>query len=147
VKSLHSEELRTMDVARIAGYSVQQVRNLERDGVVPPTTRTASAYRQYGRLHLHSVLAYRALSKGVGPADAKRIIRALHQPPSPRCFHSWTRRMLSSIRSAKISDWRRLPPRRFRRNMLVKSEPDRAPPVLPAEGISMMLSTDSRAYG
>lgn len=109
MKSLHSEELRTIDVARIAGYSVQQVRNLERDGVVPPTTRTASAYRQFGRLHLHSVLAYRALSNGVGPVEAKRIIRALHQLPLPEVLsildaaHAQLHQERRNLRLAKIA--------------------------------------------
>lgn len=75
--------MRTIDVARSADYSVQQVRNLERDGVLPPTIRTASGYRQYGQIHVHSLLAYRALSEGVGPVEAKRIIRAVHTLPLP----------------------------------------------------------------
>ncbi|MGW7516341.1 MerR family transcriptional regulator [Streptomyces sp. NPDC054796] len=73
--------MRTADVARRAGYSVQQVRNLERDGVLPPATRTATGYRVYGEVHLQSVLAYRALAAGVGPVEAKKIVRAFHQSP------------------------------------------------------------------
>ena len=75
--------MQTIDVARLAGYSVQQVRNLERDGVVPPATRSASGWRRYGPIHVHSVLAYRSLSQGVGPVEAKRIIRAVHMLPLP----------------------------------------------------------------
>ncbi|WNI20522.1 MerR family transcriptional regulator [Streptomyces sp. ITFR-16] len=73
--------LRTADVARRAGYSVQQVRNLERDGVLPPATRTASGYRMYGEIHLRSALAYRALAVATGPVEAKRIVRAAHEDP------------------------------------------------------------------
>ncbi|MEE4418901.1 MerR family transcriptional regulator [Streptomyces bugieae] len=73
--------MRTVDVARRAGCSVQQVRNLERDGVLPPATRTAAGYRIYTETHLQSALAYRALAAGAGPTEAKKIIRAVHQSP------------------------------------------------------------------
>lgn len=73
--------MRTGDIARRAGYSVQQVRNLERDGVLPPATRTAKGYRTYGERHLRSALAYRALAAGTGPTEAKKIVRAVHRSP------------------------------------------------------------------
>ncbi|GGT01508.1 hypothetical protein GCM10010156_69290 [Planobispora rosea] len=63
---------------------MQQVRNLERDGVLPPATRTASGYRVYGEIHLQSALAYRALAAGIGPVEAKTIVRAAHRPPASR---------------------------------------------------------------
>ncbi|MFD6951856.1 MULTISPECIES: MerR family transcriptional regulator [unclassified Nocardiopsis] len=75
--------MRTVDVARRAGYSVQQVRNLERDGVLPPARRTASGHRVYGEVHLRSALAYRALAAGTGPVEAKGIMRAAHGCPAP----------------------------------------------------------------
>jgi DNA-binding transcriptional MerR regulator len=81
--SLKSGDLRTVDVARRAGCSVQQVRNLERDGVLPSTTRTAAGYRIHGEIHLQSALAYRALAAGAGPAEAKEIVRAVHRFPTP----------------------------------------------------------------
>ncbi|MFI9580358.1 MerR family transcriptional regulator [Streptomyces sp. NPDC052236] len=74
--------MRTIDVARHAGCSVQQVRNLERDGVLPPATRTGTGYRIYDEAHLRSALAYRALADGTGPVEAKRIMRAAHAHPS-----------------------------------------------------------------
>ncbi|MFE9725235.1 MerR family transcriptional regulator [Streptomyces sp. NPDC005794] len=80
--TLKSSSLRTADVARRAGYSVQQVRNLERDGVLPPAARTASGYRIYGESHLRSALAYRALASATGPVEAKRIVRAAHERPA-----------------------------------------------------------------
>ncbi|MGV9990769.1 MerR family transcriptional regulator [Streptomyces sp. NPDC003374] len=73
--------MRTVDVARRAGYSVQQIRNLERDGVLPPASRTATGHRVYGERHLRSALAYRALAAGAGPVEAKRIVRAFHHSP------------------------------------------------------------------
>ncbi|WP_205379178.1 MULTISPECIES: MerR family transcriptional regulator [Streptomyces] len=74
--------MRTVDVARRAGYSVQQVRNLERDGVLPPAARSAAGYRIYGETHVQSALAYRALAAGTGPVEAKRIVRAVHECPA-----------------------------------------------------------------
>jgi DNA-binding transcriptional MerR regulator len=76
------DRLRTVDVARRSGYSVQQVRNLERTGVLPPAVRTAAAYRVYGEVHIRSALAYRALAAGVGPVAAKRIMRTVHTGPA-----------------------------------------------------------------
>ncbi|KAA9153710.1 MerR family transcriptional regulator [Amycolatopsis acidicola] len=73
--------MRTADVARQAGCSVQQVRNLERDGVLPPAARTGTGYRAYEPAHLQSALAYRALATGVGPVEAKRIMRTVHEGP------------------------------------------------------------------
>lgn len=70
--------MRTGELARCCGYSVQQVRNLERDGVLPPAVRTASGYRVYTEVHLCSARAYRALAVGVGPVEAKRIMRTVH---------------------------------------------------------------------
>jgi DNA-binding transcriptional MerR regulator len=86
VSGLKSRGMRTVDVARRAGYSVQQVRNLERDGVLPPATRTATGYRIYGGIHLQSALAYRALAAGAGPIEAKKIVRAVHQFPTSQAL-------------------------------------------------------------
>ncbi|MFN3002998.1 MerR family transcriptional regulator [Mycolicibacterium wolinskyi] len=77
MKSLNSG-LRTADVSRLTGYSVQQIRNLERDGVLPAARRTASGYRVYGDVHVQAAAAYRAFAAAVGPVDAKRILRAVH---------------------------------------------------------------------
>lgn len=83
MRSLKSGDLRTGDIARHVGCSVQQVRNLERDGVLPPATRTAKGYRIYGETHLRSALAYRALAAGMGPTEAKKLVRAVHRSPLP----------------------------------------------------------------
>ncbi|WP_157431439.1 MerR family transcriptional regulator [Actinomadura hibisca] len=80
MKSRKSPALRTVDVARRTGYSVQQVRNLEHDGVLPPAERTPSGYRVYAEPHVLSALAYRALAAATGPVEAKRIMRAAHGP-------------------------------------------------------------------
>jgi DNA-binding transcriptional MerR regulator len=57
------------------------VRNLERDGVLPPASRTASGYRCYTEAHVRSALAYRALAAATGPVEAKTIMRAAHADP------------------------------------------------------------------
>ncbi|HEY0535222.1 MAG TPA: MerR family transcriptional regulator [Actinoplanes sp.] len=67
--------LRTADVARRAGCSVQQVRNLERDGVLEPPTRTPSGYRTWTEIHALAAATYVVLAAGVGAAEAKKLIR------------------------------------------------------------------------
>ncbi|RCK69546.1 MerR family transcriptional regulator [Desertihabitans brevis] len=69
--------MRTVDLARAGGCSVQQVRNLERDGVLPPAARTAAGYRVYDERHRWAVLAYQGLSRGAGPVQAKQLLRAV----------------------------------------------------------------------
>ncbi|NUS74014.1 MAG: MerR family transcriptional regulator [Corynebacteriales bacterium] len=86
MSSLQAVKLRTVDVARRAGCSVQQVRNLERDGVLPKVARTAKGYRVYAEIHVRSVLAYQALAAGAGPIDAKKIMRTLQQRALSRAF-------------------------------------------------------------
>jgi DNA-binding transcriptional MerR regulator len=70
--------LRTVDVARRAGYSVQQVRDLEADGVLPPAARTASGYRSWTEVHVQAALAYRAVAAAIGPVEARRLLRAAY---------------------------------------------------------------------
>jgi len=79
VKSRNSP-LRTVDIARGAGYSVQQVRDLERAGVLPPAGRTETGYRTYTEAHLHAALAYRALAKALGPVAARDLMRIRDTP-------------------------------------------------------------------
>ncbi|QVQ50288.1 MerR family transcriptional regulator [Spiractinospora alimapuensis] len=75
MRSLNSG-LRTSDVARESGYSVQQIRDLERHGVLPVASRSPSGYRSYDWNHVSAALAYRAFAAAVGPAEAKGIMRA-----------------------------------------------------------------------
>jgi DNA-binding transcriptional MerR regulator len=72
----HAEHamLRTTDVSRATGYSVQQVRDLERLGVIPPAARAANAYRSYSILHVRALDAYRRLAVAVGPVEARRML-------------------------------------------------------------------------
>ncbi|WP_018348409.1 MerR family transcriptional regulator [Longispora albida] len=73
--------LRTADVARESGYSVQQIRNLEHDGVLPPVPRTASGYRTYTQVHVVAALAYRSFAAATGPVEARRLMIAAHHDP------------------------------------------------------------------
>lgn len=69
--------LRTADVARESGYSVQQVRDLERLGVIPPAVREANGYRCYTPVHVRALGAYRGLASAAGPVDARRLLTTL----------------------------------------------------------------------
>ncbi|WP_406131147.1 MerR family transcriptional regulator [Streptomyces sp. NBC_00989] len=69
--------LRTADVARESGYSVQQVRDLERLGVIPPATRSSNGYRSYAPPHVNALRAYRGLAGAVGPVVARQLLAEL----------------------------------------------------------------------
>jgi DNA-binding transcriptional MerR regulator len=69
--------LRTADIAMESGYSVQQVRDLERLGVIPPAARSSNGYRSYTPLHVHALRAYRGLAGAVGPVTARQMLAEL----------------------------------------------------------------------
>ncbi|MEU9591699.1 MerR family transcriptional regulator [Streptomyces sp. NPDC048193] len=73
--------LRTADVARESGYSVQQVRDLERLGVIPPAARSANGYRSYTPVHVRALRAYRGLARAVGPVAARQMLAELRTQP------------------------------------------------------------------
>lgn len=75
------EVLSTADVARLAGYSAQQVRDLERLGVLPPALRAANGYRRYDARHVIAARAYRALAAAIGPVAARTVLPALTAGP------------------------------------------------------------------
>lgn len=85
LESLQSR-LRPVDVARRTGCSVQQIRVLERDRVLPPATRTPSGYRIFTGVHVQAALAYRALAVAVDPVPARRIMRAVHDSPAATLY-------------------------------------------------------------
>lgn len=76
--TLNRDGWRTGALARRAGYSAQQIRNLEEAGVLPPADRTDAGYRSYREVHLQCALAYRALAAGLGPVAAKDLLRLVH---------------------------------------------------------------------
>ncbi|MDR7383435.1 MerR family transcriptional regulator [Promicromonospora iranensis] len=75
--------LRTADVARESGYSVQQVRDLERLGVLPPAVRAANGYRTYTAVHVRALAAYRGLASAAGPVPARRLLARLFGGAQP----------------------------------------------------------------
>ncbi|MEU2496282.1 MerR family transcriptional regulator [Streptomyces sp. NPDC007883] len=75
--------LRTVDVARASGYSLQQVRDLERLGVIPPADRSGNGYRSYTTVHVTALRAYRGLAAAVGPVAARRMLPELRTATIP----------------------------------------------------------------
>ena len=70
--------LRPADLAREHGISTQAVRNYERDGFLPPASRTASGYRIYTQVHASALRAFLALVPAYGHATAGGIMNAVH---------------------------------------------------------------------
>lgn len=73
--------LSTSAVARAAGCSVQQVRDLEQLGVIAAATRADNGYRQFDASHVRDLLAYRELAHAVGPVAARRVLREVRLRP------------------------------------------------------------------
>lgn len=73
--TLH-DALRTTDVARRSGWSVQQVRDLEAEGVLPRATRAPNGYRTWDERHVRAATAYRHLAAAVGAGRAADLLRA-----------------------------------------------------------------------
>ncbi len=71
--------LRTKDLARAVHVSVQQVRNYEASGFIPPVERSPSGYRRYTRRHLVALQTARQLIGGYGRQRAQQIMQAVHQ--------------------------------------------------------------------
>jgi len=75
-------ELSTAAVAAASGYSVQQVRDLEAQGVIAPAERAANGYRRFAADHVHDLRAYRDLAHAVGPVAARRTMSDLRVLPA-----------------------------------------------------------------
>ena len=71
----------TAAVAAASGYSVQQVRDLEAQGVIPAATRSANGYRRFSATHVSALRAYRGLAEAIGPVDARKAMRDLRTLP------------------------------------------------------------------
>jgi DNA-binding transcriptional MerR regulator len=74
----------TAAVASAAGYSAQQVRDLEARGVIPVAARSPSGYRRFSAEHIRGLRAYRDLAYAVGPVDARRSMRDIRLLPRDR---------------------------------------------------------------
>lgn len=73
------DSLRTIDLAREVGISVQQVRNLEAGGYLPPVERSPSGYRRYTAQHLAALTVSRRMIVGYGWQRTQQIMRAAHE--------------------------------------------------------------------
>lgn len=71
-------KLRITDLARMAGVSVQQVRNYVDLGVLPAVERTPSGYRLFTEAHAEALLIVRQLADGHGWERTRVIMRAVH---------------------------------------------------------------------
>ncbi|MFS0894650.1 MerR family transcriptional regulator [Microbacterium sp. 179-I 3D3 NHS] len=67
----------TAELGRLVGYSTQQVRDLERLGIIPCAERASNGYRRYRHPHLVALRAYRGLAAALGPVPARRLMPAL----------------------------------------------------------------------
>ncbi|WKG04075.1 MerR family transcriptional regulator [Mycolicibacterium sp. HK-90] len=68
-------------MAAETGYSVQQIRDLERLGVIASAVRAGNGYRQFSAAVVGEVRAYRDLAHAVGPVEARRTMRAIRMVP------------------------------------------------------------------
>jgi len=75
--------LRTKDLAQAVQISVQQVRNYEASGLIPPVERSTSGYRRYTRQHLAALKTARSLIAGYGGRRAQQMMQAVHQGRLP----------------------------------------------------------------
>lgn len=71
--------LRTSDLARAGQISVQQVRNYEAGGFIPPAERSPSGYRLYTQKHLVALQTARRVIAGYGWPQGRAIMQAVHQ--------------------------------------------------------------------
>jgi len=69
--------MNTAKVGRAAGYSTQQVRDLERLRIIPAAERSLNGYRRYEQRHLTALLAYKAMADAIGPVSARRVMPEL----------------------------------------------------------------------
>ena len=81
-----SPYLRTKDLAEAVHVSVQQVRNYEADGFIPPVERSPSGYRRYTQRHLAALKTARLLIGGYGRERARQIMQAVHQDRLPEAL-------------------------------------------------------------
>lgn len=126
-------------VAAATGYSVQQVRDLERLGVIPAAVRTRNGYRRFSPVHIRDLRAYRDLAYAVGPVEARRAMRALRTLPRDRAtalacsLHTRLNRERDEVLAARTA--------------LRAIREEAATDAAPAESDSMTITELSRALG
>jgi DNA-binding transcriptional MerR regulator len=75
----HDQHLRTIDLARACEMGVQQVRNYEAWGLLPPAQRSKNGYRLYTSRHLAALKTIRSMGTGYGWQGTQKIMQAVHQ--------------------------------------------------------------------
>jgi DNA-binding transcriptional MerR regulator len=71
--------VKTSELARAVGLSVQQVRNYEAYGFLPSAERSANGYRRYTAQHLDALETARVLIRGYGWENALAVMQAVHR--------------------------------------------------------------------
>jgi DNA-binding transcriptional MerR regulator len=71
--------LRTSNLAQAEHISVQQVRNYEAAGLIPPAERSAGGYRRYTPTHLAALQTARALAGAYGRQRTQTLMQAVHE--------------------------------------------------------------------
>ncbi len=74
-----SNYLRTIDLAQAGHISVQQVRNYEATGLIPPVERSPGGYRLYTQQHLVALTTARSMVNGYGWQRTPAIMQTLHR--------------------------------------------------------------------
>lgn len=74
-----SRWLRVSDLAHAAQISVQQVRNYETYGLLPPVERSPHGYRRYTQHHIVALHTARQLIASYGWQRAQLIMQAIHE--------------------------------------------------------------------
>ena len=77
-KLAREDRLRPVDLARMAGLGVTQIRTYERVGFLPPAPRDPNGYRRYSSEHVHALRAARVLIAGYGWQTSLEVMRAVH---------------------------------------------------------------------
>jgi DNA-binding transcriptional MerR regulator len=78
--------LRPVDLARLAGLGVTQIRTYERLGFLPPAERGANGYRRYSPAHVEALRVARIVIAGYGWQNALDVMRAVHLGDSAAVF-------------------------------------------------------------
>src|SRR4051795_10631045 len=70
--------LRPIDLARLAGLGVTQIRTYEKVGFLPPAERGPNGYRRYTDVHVEALRVARIVIGGYGWQPALDVMRAIH---------------------------------------------------------------------